>query len=185
MTVPTMLAINPERMTVQSVHQDDVPACLDGNPPDALPVPADREGLSTDYLNHFSEVLMLIEMAPFDETMAAEIEGWRPIGYREYFLKSPLRRAASAIAAYDALAIERRTAFERTVEALDKLTLGAIVALRPPCHPQNVVLIGEVIGPAIRRLIDKAAAFLNSGGAVLSEGCEADRAQRITDRLIA
>ena len=62
--------------------------------------------------------------------------------------------------------------------------LGAIFALQPPCHPQNVALIAEVIGPAIRRLIDQAAAFLNSGGTAPCEGCEAEEPQRIIDRLI-
>jgi hypothetical protein len=71
------------------------------------------------------------------------------------------------------------------VGALDKLTQGAILALQPPCHPQNVVLIAEVIGPGIRRLIDRAAAFLNSDGRVPDAGREADQAQRITDRLIS
>jgi hypothetical protein len=148
-------------------------------------IPADRHGLSTDYLNHYSEILMLIEMVSFDASIGDEIGRWQPIGYREYFGKSPLRRAPAAIAAYDALAAESRLSFEQIVQALDKLTVAAIVALRPPCHPHNVTLIGEVIGPAIRRLIDGAAAFLNSGGNGLWEGCEADHAQRATDLLIA
>jgi hypothetical protein len=150
-----------------------------------LPVPCNHDGLSTDYLNHYSEILMLIEMASFDEAIVAEIAAWQPIGYRDYFVKSPLRRAATALSAYNALPSDRRTAFEQTLQVLDKLTLAAILALQPPCHPQNLILIGEVIGPAIRRLIDRAAAFLNSGGASLCEGCEADHAQTMIDRLIA
>ncbi len=57
--------------------------------------------------------------------------------------------------------------------------------MQPPCHPHNTALIADVIGPAIRRLIDRAAAFLNSGGQGSWEGCEADHAQRMTDWLIA
>jgi len=145
--------------------------------------PADKAGLSTDYLNHYSEVLMLIELAAFDETVVEELSHWRPIGYRDYFLRSPLRRAASAIAAYDALDAGPRTAFEQTIQALDKLAQGAILALQPPCHPQNVIVIGEVIGPGIRRLIDRAAAFLNSDG---SAGCTADDdPQAFVDQVIA
>jgi hypothetical protein len=141
----------------------------------------EKPGLSTDYLNHYSEILMLIEMASFDDAIVDEISGWQPIGYRAYFLKSPLRRAASAIAAYDRLADDQRVCFQQTIEALNKLTQAAILALQPPCHPQNVVLIGEVIGPAIRRQIDRAAAFLNSGEAAAQDN---DDAQAIIDRLI-
>jgi hypothetical protein len=172
--------MNTEAADWSAVQRDP-----DGFPASAHPIPADRHGLSTDYLNHYSEILMLIEMASFDEAVVAEIAAWQPIGYRDYFLKSPLRRAAAALAAYEALPTDRRTAFEQVLQALDKLALAAILALQPPCHPQNVVLIGEVIGPAIRRLIDRAAAFLNSGGASLCEGCEADHAQTMIDRLIA
>jgi hypothetical protein len=126
---------------------------------------------------------MLIEMASFDEDAVADLSGWQPVDYRAYFERSPLRRAASALAAYEALAPQRRTGFEQTVEALDKLAAAAILALQPPCHPLDRALIGEVIGPAIRRLIDRCAAFLNSDGAVLCES--ADEPQAIIDRMIA
>jgi hypothetical protein len=160
----------------------DSPSCDPAGSADGG-APGDRAGLSTDYLNHYSEILMLIEMASFDEDAVADLSGWQPVDYRAYFERSPLRRAASALAAYEALAPQRRTGFEQTVEALDKLAAAAILALQPPCHAPNRVLIGEVIGPAIRRLIDRCAAFLNSDGAVLCEG--ADEPQAIIDRLIA
>jgi hypothetical protein len=144
--------------------------------------PEDRSGLSTDYLNHYSEILMMIEMASFDGDVVEELGTWQPIGYREYFLKSPLRRAPSAIAAYDRLPADQRTAFEQNVQALDKLAQAAILALQPPCHHKNVVLIGAVIGPAIRRQIDRAAAFLNNGCAMTPDD---DETQAIIDRLIA
>jgi hypothetical protein len=157
------------------------PGAVPSEPP--APGPADRDGLSTDYLNHFSEILTLIELASFDDSVVGELAAWRPVGYREYFASSPLRRAASAIAAYEALEEVHRTSFEQTIQALDKLCLAAILALQPPCHPQNVVLIGEVIGPGIRRLIDRAAAFLNSDGTL---DCNAgDDPQVEIDRLIA
>lgn len=176
-----MLAVVPERNQDQSILG---PSALEKPLTNDLPAaPADRGGLSTDYLNHYSEVLMLIEMASVDESIVAELSTWKPIGYRDYFLKSPLRRAASAIAAYEALVDQHRTAFEQTVQALDKLAAAAIHALQPPCHQQNVVLIGEVIGPGIRRLIDRAAAFLNSDGTVPLQCCEDP--QTIIDGLIA
>jgi hypothetical protein len=179
-----MFAVDPERMKLESVPVDAARPCGDGAPESVLAATEDRDGLSTDYLNHYSEVLMLIEMASFDDAIVAEIATWQPISYRAYFEKSPLRRATAALEAYEALAEDRRRVFEQTIEALDKLALAAILALQPPCHPQNVVLIAEVIGPAIRRLIDRAAAFLNSGGESLCEDCEADHAQLMIDRLI-
>jgi hypothetical protein len=179
-----MLVVAPPPSNHESVRTDAAAAFgIDMNPAALASVPTD--GLSTDYLNHYSEVLMLIEIASFDASIVDDISVWQPIGYPDYFRKSSLRRAESALTAYERLTPESRLAFEQIVQALDKLTLGAILALRPPCHPRNVVLIGDVIGPAIRRLIDRAAAFLNSGGKGLWEACEADHAQRMTDWLLA
>ncbi len=111
----------------------DSPSCDPAGSADGA-APGDRASLSTDYLNHYSEILMLIEMASFDEDAVADLSGWQPVDYRAYFERSPLRRAASALAAYEALAPQRRTGFEQTVEALDKLAAAAILALQPPCH---------------------------------------------------
>jgi hypothetical protein len=172
-----MLAEGPDRVTAECVRED-IRECAGEL---AAPPPDDETGLSTDYLNHYSEILMLIEMAAFDDAVVEEISAWKPVGYRDYFLRSPLRRAGSAIGAYDLLPHEQRVAFEQIIEALDKLALAAILALQPPCHPRNVVLIGEVIGPAIRRQIDRAAAFLNSG---VASSHKEDEAQAMIDRLI-
>ena len=140
-------------------------------------------GLSTDYLNHYSGILMLIEMAAVDGEAVADLSAWTPVGYREYFRQSSLRWAPRAVAAYDALKPEKRTSFEQTMQAVDKLAAGAILALQPPCHPQNVALIAHVISPAVRRLIDRAAAFINSDGAAVCES--GDDPQAIIDQLIA
>src|SRR5687767_10058229 len=61
--------------------------------------PPASAGLSNDYLNHYSEVLMLIEMAGDDPTIAADLADWQPVDYRTYFGASDLRRAADALAA--------------------------------------------------------------------------------------
>jgi len=149
----------------------------------AAPTTMELDGLSTDYLNHFSGALMLIEMASYDDAIVQELSAWQPISYKDYFAASQLRRAGSAIAAYDALPEQQRTAFEQIVQAMDKLVLAAVFALQPPCHQQNIVLIAEVIGPALRRLIDRAAAFLNGGNADPAPSTE-DEAQAMVDRLI-
>jgi hypothetical protein len=170
----------------ESICDETRPAvpCLAAVPDHEPGAPVDKDGLSTDYLNHYSEILMLIEMAVSDEGVVGEIGSWRPVPYCDYFRRSPLRRAPSAIAAYRALRPERRNAFERTTEALDKLTLGAILALQPPSNPRNDALNVDVIAPATRRLTDPAAAFLTRGGTAPCEGCEADQPQRMIDRLI-
>jgi hypothetical protein len=141
-------------------------------------------GLSNDYLNHYSEVLMLIEMAAGDPVIAADLADWQPVDYRSYFGASDLRRAADALAAYDALPDESRLAFEKLVAAMDALASMAVFALQPPTDPATAPVIVDATAPALRSLIARAGAFLNSGGQMLPPDGEAGEAQLAIDRVL-
>jgi hypothetical protein len=146
--------------------------------------PPASAGLSNDYLNHYSEVLMLIEMAGDDPAIAADLADWQPVDYRTYFGASELRRAAAALAAYDALPDESRLAFEKLVAAMDALASMAVFALQPPTDPATAPVIVDATAPALRSLIARAGAFLNSGGQMLPPDGEAGEAQLAIDRVL-
>ncbi len=40
-----------------------------------------RTGLATDYLNHFNEAIMLLEMVPDIPECAEDFLGWQPLSY--------------------------------------------------------------------------------------------------------
>ena len=141
-------------------------------------------GLSNDFLNHYSEVLMLIEMAQHDAAIASHLTAWHPLTYPAYFSASPLRRAAAALAAYEALPAARREAFEKLTAAMDTLATMAAFALQPPCEPATAGLVCEVTVPALRKLVERAAAFLNSGGRDLPDEGQGEQTQAVIDRLI-
>ncbi len=141
-------------------------------------------GLSNDYLNHYSEALMLIEMAADDPAIGADLAEWRPVSYRGYFGASELRRAPDALAAYDALPADRRAAFEKLVAAMDALATMAVFALQPPYERETAPIIAEATVPALRNLIAKAAAFLNSGGQDLASDRRGEEAQIAIDRIL-
>lgn len=141
-------------------------------------------GLSNDYLNHYSEVLMLIEMAASDPAIVEELAEWRPVSYRAYFAASELRRATAALAAYETLPEPRRQAFERLIAAMDTLATMAIFALQPPSDPASIPFVVDATAPALRGLIAKAGAFLNSGGQDLADDGEGEEAQAVIDQII-
>src|SRR6476660_10435593 len=60
-----------------------------------------RTGLATDYLNHFNEAIMLLEMIPDMPECAEDFLGWRPLSYAEHFTASHFKARDLAIAAYD------------------------------------------------------------------------------------
>ena len=59
-------------------------------------------GLATDYLNHFNEAIMLLEMLSSCPDCLDDFLAWRPMSYREHFEASRFKGRALAIAAYDA-----------------------------------------------------------------------------------
>ncbi|TVR08859.1 MAG: hypothetical protein EA385_09015 [Salinarimonadaceae bacterium] len=143
------------------------------------------DALSNDYLNHFSEALMLIEIAADAPDVVDDLRDWRPIDYQDYFAQSQLRHAPQARAAYDFVEPGPREAFERVTRAMDQLIATAIRALRPPCEPEDAALVAGVTAPALRSLIAQASSFLNSGGRAVPCAGQAEEAQAVIDRLMA
>src|SRR4051794_41759559 len=70
-------------------------------------------GLATDYLNHFNEAIMLLEMIPDMPDCAADFLRWRPLSYREHFAASTFRARELAIEAYDSADPALRSEFDR------------------------------------------------------------------------
>lgn len=71
--------------------------------------------LATDYLNHFNEIVMLIEMVPDMPDMIEDCKMWEPLTYCQHFERSGFSDKALAIAAYDHVPGKFRKPFEETV----------------------------------------------------------------------
>ena len=59
-------------------------------------------GLATDYLNHFNEVMMLMEMLPDMPDCAEDVLDWAPADYAEHFSNSGFKDKELAVLAYQA-----------------------------------------------------------------------------------
>src|SRR6058998_2382051 len=58
-------------------------------------------GLATDYLNHFNEAIMLLEMIPAMPECADDFLSWQPLTYAEHFVASNFKGRDLAISAYN------------------------------------------------------------------------------------
>src|ERR1700674_4307630 len=58
-------------------------------------------GLATDYLNHFNEAIMMMELAPQMLDCMEDLRAWRPLSYCEHFSASKFKERELAIAAYE------------------------------------------------------------------------------------
>lgn len=68
--------------------------------------------LATDYLNHFVEIIMLIELLPDMPDLADECRDWQPLTYREHFERSRIADRDLALEAYALVPDRYRRPFE-------------------------------------------------------------------------
>jgi len=103
--------------------------------------------LATDYLNHFNEIVMLMEMVPDMPELLEEAVDWSPKSYSEHFEESGFQAKDLAIKAYELAPAAFKSPFDsvcREMQATIKATVGALVAV-------NVVERG--LSPAAQALI--------------------------------
>src|SRR5450631_3341079 len=89
-----------------------------------------RTGLATDYLNHFNEAIMLLEMIPDMPERAEDFLGWQPLSYREHFAASNFKARELAISAYDTADAGIRTEFDNITSAMTSILTAVGTAMR-------------------------------------------------------
>ncbi len=77
--------------------------------------------LATDYLNHFNEIVMLLEMVPDMPDMFEVVKAWQPKSYKDHFKDSTIADKDLAIEAYDHVPGIYREPFEQTIEQINSM----------------------------------------------------------------
>src|SRR3954465_2730594 len=77
-----------------------------------------RTGLATDYLNHFNEAIMLLEMIPDMPECAEDFLTWTPLSYAEHFWASNFRARDLAIEAYELADPKIRAEFDQLASTM-------------------------------------------------------------------
>jgi hypothetical protein len=158
----------------------DEPAAGAARPCDASINP--DTGLATDYLNHFNEAIMLLDMLPDCPDGLDDFLAWRPMSYCEHFAKSRFKGRDLAIAAYNAAEPGLR-------EFLDALAVTMTVVLETTrtaiCANPSSTESGLVAAHAVtclKPLIARAAAVIN--GDLDPEGHDTAAIQSVIDGLM-
>jgi hypothetical protein len=108
-----------------------------------------ESGLATDYLNHFNEVVMLLEMLGDMPDMAEDVLAWAPCAYAEHFQRTGYAGAETVIAAYAAAPRALRVHFETLIAALDEVLGEAQELVRSGDHAGATALAGTEIEPLL------------------------------------
>jgi len=118
-------------------------------------------GLATDYLNHFNEAIMLLEMLSSCPDCLDDFLAWRPLGYREHFAASRFKGRDLAIAAYDAADPNLRKSLDALAGSMTAMLEATRVALRSGMPPQAGGLIAEAAAAWLKPLVARAGSLIN------------------------
>ena len=129
--------------------------------------------LSTDYLNHFNELVMMIDLIPDMPEMLPEAMEWAPKTYAEHFQASVFTHKDLAIAAYDHVLDLDRQALETTVETMNREVEGAFKVLPPMVETGDPNILRDYCATKSQRLqvlIDRCSGIINGveGAAALA-----------------
>jgi len=85
--------------------------------------------LATDYLNHFNEIAMLLEMIPDMPELIEDAAEWAPKTYIKHFQDSGFQACDLAVNAYNLAPSTILTAFETICGQLDSLIVSTLAGL--------------------------------------------------------
>ena len=132
--------------------------------------------IASDYLNHFHELVMLLEAIGAEpKEFADDLMSWRPLTYEEHFSESGFRDKNLAIAAYRRAPPRIRARFDEAVARLhgEALTIVGEVAGELGSGRARLDKTCEQAAQRLRVLIDEANAIAN--GEALPERVDADK----------
>ncbi len=140
-------------------------------------------GFATDYLNHFNEAIMLLEMLPSAAEFRDDFLRWRPVSYRTHFAASGFEMRDAAIAAYDGADPRLRAELEALTDAMTIMLETTRYALRVDLSPVHVAALARRTAAAVKPLIARAGALIN-GETRHDEAEAAQAAQAAIDDLM-
>jgi hypothetical protein len=123
-----------------------------------------RTGLATDYLNHFNEAIMLLEMIPDMPECAEDFLGWRPLSYAEHFMASNFKARDLAIEAYDDADAAIRTEFDNITGAMTSILTAVGAAMRQAKRDKTRATLAEQATGWVKPLVALAGGIINGRG---------------------
>ena len=120
--------------------------------------------LATDYLNHFNEIIMVLELVPDMPECLEEAREWSPKTYQEHFRDSAFTDKDLAILAYENAPEVYKVPFDQTVERMNQLVAQGLqeIAEKVEAGDENALRLAvEGLSERLRTYIDVASAIIH------------------------
>jgi hypothetical protein len=122
-----------------------------------------RTGLATDYLNHFNEAVMLLEMIPDMPECSKDFLAWSPLSYCEHFMASNFKAKDLAISTYESADPDLRAEFEQITDTITSILTAVGAAMREANQDQTRAKLAEQAIGWLRPLVSAAGGVINGG----------------------
>ncbi len=118
-------------------------------------------GLATDYLNHFNEAIMLLEMLPMAPDCKEDFLAWHPMSYSEHFAASNFKHRDLAIAAYEAAHPDYRRPLDELADQMNQILVETHDGLKGDLSHDTIRILAEATTHWLRPLVARAGAVIN------------------------
>ena len=122
-----------------------------------------RTGLATDYLNHFNEAIMLLEMIPDMPECAEDFLTWHPLSYSEHFWASNFRARDLAIEAYELADTKIRAEFDNITSTMTSILTAVGSAMREARQDKTRTTLADQATAWVKPLVALAGGIINGG----------------------
>ena len=122
-----------------------------------------QTGLATDYLNHFNEAIMLLEMIPDMPECAEDFLQWQPLSYAEHFTASNFRARDLAISAYNSADPDIRAEFDQMTETMTSILTAVGTGMREASQDRTKAKLAEEAIGWLKPLVAAAGGVINGG----------------------
>jgi len=118
-----------------------------------------RTGLATDYLNHFNEAIMLLEMVPDMPECAEDFLTWTPLTYAEHFWASNFKARDLAIEAYELS--DAKDEFDNITATMTSILTAVGTAMREARQDKTRATLAEQATGWVKPLVVLAGGIIN------------------------
>jgi hypothetical protein len=118
-------------------------------------------GLATDYLNHFNEAVMLLEMIPDIPECAEDLLAWEPLSYAEHFTATNFKARDLVIEAYEQADPAIRRRFDHLTKTINDILLAVGAAMREATQDATRAKLAEEAAGWLKPLVVQAGAIIN------------------------
>ena len=120
-----------------------------------------RTGLATDYLNHFNEAIMLLDMLDEMPECREDFFSWRPKKYEEHFAASKSRHREIAIAAYAKADPELRRNLDSLADSMNAILAATRNVMQQNLPGNSANAVADLAARWVKPLVMRAGAVIN------------------------